>query len=318
MDLPGYPVLKEKWVNSFLAVSKTLDLALASEQLKLTPRTLNRNLQALEKALGTSLLLRQPGNKVLLVSDGLVLLEELQTLESQLNTLFFNAGLKTHQQVPEPKTYAEPQQLLLACCSPWPMMILPPLLDQLEAAGQRFYPRVRQLAWAEQVESAVLAGQAELGLSCRQPVSDALCWQQAAEIPYLIVSALQPKRGWQDWAYITGFGHQPGSLHGPWNEEQFPRQVVMRSESLSAVLDLLTSGLCAAWLPECLVDEMIQEREFAEVADPPEPRFLTPYLIWRRDTDLSDLTQELMNGLMLKLKAAEPAQAKDQLDQVQS
>lgn len=314
MNLPGYPVLKEKWVNSFLAVSKTLDLALASEQLKLTPRTLNRNLQALEKALGTSLLLRQPGNKVLLVSDGLVLLEELQTLQSQLNQLLFKSEQLTPN--PEPEE-AKSQFLSLACCSPWPMMILLPLLDQLEVAGRKFYPRVRQVAWAEQVEAAVLAGQAELGLSCRQPVSEALCWQQAAEIPYLIVSSLQPKRAWQDWAYITGLEYQPGSMHGPWDELQFPRKVVMRSESLSGVLDLLTSGLCAAWLPECLVDEMIQEREFAVVADPPEPRMLTPYLIWRQDAELGVLTQELMPLLLLKLNTTYPVRAKNQRDQVQ-
>lgn len=70
MNLPGFPLLKEKWLSCFLAGSKSLDIPAAAQSLGMTARSRNRNLQESEKALGTPLMLLQPRERSLMLSAG--------------------------------------------------------------------------------------------------------------------------------------------------------------------------------------------------------------------------------------------------------
>ena len=295
MTLPGFPLLKEKWLSCFLAVSKTLDIPTAAHSLNMTPRSLNRNLHELEKALATPLLLRQSRDRVLILSDGLLLLELLNAVNEQLEGLRhdFLRG-----------TQSQSQELQMAWCGVWPFEVIPRLLDRLYVDFATLYPNLRRVAWAHEVERQVLAGEVSLGLSCREPRHSQLAWVAGSPVPYVIVGLPQPKRPWQELAFVTGFRHEAGSLHGPWDEQSYPRRIVMRCENLSPALDLLTSGLCAAWLPYCLVEVFIRHQQMAVIADPPEPQALIPYVIWRPDREQTPIVQQAL-ALLQKLMQTE-------------
>lgn len=282
MSLPDYPRLKEKWLSCFLSVSKHQSMTLAAQQLGMTPRSLNRNLQELEKAIGSRLLMLNGRDKVLLLTEGLALLKLIQPLDEQLDALaaYFLQG------PPQPS-----HELALGWCGAWPLEVLPRLLEKLCGESEELYPNIRRYAWAHELEEQVLAGEVALGLSCRAPQQRQLASLTGKPVPYVIVGAPQPPRPWHELAFVAGIQNAPGSFHGPWDDFKYPRRILLRAEGMSPILDFATSGLGAAWLPLCLVDEFIQQQQMAVIASPPQAEFLVPHLIWRADRELSPRLQ---------------------------
>jgi len=273
-----------------MAVSTHLDLAKAAHSLGLSLRSLNRNLNEIETALGVRLWIPHGREQLLLSTEGLALLQLLQPVVKELQE-FADISLA--------KTLAT-SEFNLAWCGAWPITLLPVLIDKLEAEWQGIYPIIRRLNWAYEVEQQVLDGNADLGLSCRPPIQSELAYWAGPDIPFAIVGKQKSPNAplnWKELKFVTGLQTEFGSIHGYWDDKRFPRQIIMRTEALSPVLDLLSTGDAVAWLPLCLVAEFIQAHQLAIVAPPPQDRFLTPHLIWRRDSENSEIqvqTREIL------------------------
>jgi len=285
----NFPGIKRKWLICFLEVSQTLHLSQAAERLHLTPRSLLRNLLALENKLATRLFIYTDRDDVVLMTEGIALLRLLSPINVQMQNL---KGL------PSDSALTFSQELALGWCSAWPIEVLPKLLEKLDSEFPDLYPRIHRCSQAQDLEQRILKGGLTLGLSCRQPQDPLLAWHAGSATPYVIAGLPQAIRPWHELNYVASTHSQAGSLHGPWDDLKFPRRIVLRVESFSGILDLASSGLAAAWLPLCLVSEFFKLQQMAMLASPPQEAALIPYLIWRADREISPLVQRTRSLLV--------------------
>jgi DNA-binding transcriptional LysR family regulator len=286
MNTLNFPGIKRKWLICFLEVSKTLNISKAAERLNLTSRTLIRNLQALEKILASRLLLYDDHDEVVLLTEGIALLQLLNPIAEQIEEI---------QDLQSQHSLTCSQELAIGWCSAWPIEVIPKLLEKLYLEFSELYPRISRCSQAQDLEQRVLSGEFTLGLSCRRPQDPLLAWHAGSATPYVIAGLPQALRPWHQLNYVASTHNQAGSLHGPWDDLSYPRQIVLRVESFSGILDLASSGLAAAWLPLCLVSEFFKLQQMAVVASPPQEAALIPYLIWRSDREFTSLVLRARN-----------------------
>jgi DNA-binding transcriptional LysR family regulator len=280
MNTLNFPGIKRKWLMCFLEVSKTLNISKAADQLSLTSRSLIRNLQALENKLATRLFIYSDQDEVVLLAEGIALLRLLNPITEQIEAF---------QELRSQDALTYSQELSIGWCSAWPIEVLPKLLEKLYSEFSALYPRIDRCTQAQDLEQRMIKGEFALGLSCRPPQDPLLSGYAGRATPYVIAGLPQALRPWHELSYVASTHQQRGSIHGPWDDLHYPRQIVMRVESFSGILDIATSGLAAAWLPLCLVSEFFKLQQMAMLASPPQEAALVPYVIWRSDQELTPL-----------------------------
>lgn len=272
------PLLKDQWIVCFLAANRYPTLTEAAQSLDLTVRTVNRNLKELEQALGMPLFVRRDKNSIRLLSEGWAFFEQISLIADSLKALetaFLNPPAET--------------ALRIGWDSFWLPLLLPRLLELAPAPIRQ----IRRFVDTEPFEAALLAGELDIGLSTRRMFDPRLEVFAGQSSPYVIVGLPQLQGSWDQLDYLVL--EQPAG--DAWDDRRYPRRIRCKADHLNAILDLCLSGLGAAWLPQCLVAEPLRTHQLVIVATPPQPQFLTPYLIWRQDP-----AQTGLEGLIASLK----------------
>lgn len=269
---PTYsPRIKTSWIHYFLACCRLGHITEAAGILDISTQALNRNLAALERVIGQDLFQRHRGS-LILTAAGVRFEAEAHLLLAELDALaaIFLA--------PE---NVSPVELNLGWAGGWENTVLAEILSQTLSSLSFVYPRVQRYACQSRLETAVLNQELAFGLSGQLPQSPGLNLIQGQPIPYVIVSAPQPRRHWSQFHYsvlLDAFEQRSHPLS--WDEERFPRSRTLETDSLDACLEICRRGLSAACLPLPVVEPWIERRELAIVSEPPEPLYLTPCIFW--------------------------------------
>ncbi|PKL76575.1 MAG: hypothetical protein CVV27_09540, partial [Candidatus Melainabacteria bacterium HGW-Melainabacteria-1] len=284
------PRLKTHWIRYFLVCRRFGSVSEAARFLSISPQALNRNLNALEQMLDQSLFLRQRGQLILTEAgirfgtQACLLLEEIDSLYAS----FRSPGL-------------DPVPLRIGWSRGWDHQMLSNLLGHTLDSLSRVFPSIRQLASQQQLEAALLQQELDLALACRQPRDPRLAYARGTPVPYVIVSAPQPRRHWQNFHYSLLIEPESRQLEPlDWNEVDFPRRRSFETDSLEACIEMCRQGVTAACLPLALVEPWLMTRELAIVADLPEPLFLTPVIFWRRD-QLPEMAHVVIQAMLREL-----------------
>lgn len=235
--------------------------------------TLGRNLSALENHLGMPLFVRQGRDTYLLTSDGHLFSHTLEPVMKALKTL-------------EPKNweFTEKRVLKVGLAGAWAERLIPAFLQEMSLTFSQLYPYIQQCQSSDELEQRLLQKDFLVGLSFRPPVSEALCYAAGPASPYGIVSTPSAQKHWSDFVYVKHRAEmEAGLIDGPWDEDAYPRIVLMETDNLMPMLTFCSTGQAAAWLPLCLLRPYLESQQLAVVAEPPEPRTFTPYIWWSQD-----------------------------------
>lgn len=293
---PGYtPRLKTTWIRYYLMCCRAGHIAEAARLLGISTQALNRNLNALEHVVGEVLLLRQRGS-LIMTEAGRRFAAEARLLLDEIEALSASFG-------PEPP---QAELIRLGWSHGWEHDVLSEILGQTLESLAGVFPSIYRYPSLSQLEAAVLRRELDVGLACRRPRDERLKSLQGPSIPYVIVSAPQPRRHWSLFRYTVLLS---SSCHGEpahdsepisWDEARYPRQRSLETDSLAACLEICRQGLAAACLPLNLVSPWLQSRELAIVAEPPEPIYLTPSIFW--DGELTELGHIMLKSLLREVK----------------
>jgi DNA-binding transcriptional LysR family regulator len=287
---PGYtPRLKTTWIRYFLMCSQAGHIAEAARLLGISTQALNRNLNALEHVVGQELIQRQRGS-LIMTAAGRHFAAEAQLLLEEIESLSASFGSEPPAAVP----------IRLGWSHGWEHDVLSEILGQTLDSLAGVFPSIYRYASLSQLEDAVLARELDVGLACRRPRNERLNSLQGPSIPYVIVSAPQPRRHWSLFRYsvlVSPKGRLPHDAEpASWDELRYPRSRSLETDSLSACLEICRQGLAAACLPLNLVEPWLLSRELAIVAEPPEPLYLTPSIFW--DGELTELGRIMLKSLL--------------------
>ncbi len=269
---PGYnPRIKTSWIHYFLASYRLGHVTEAARELDISTQALNRNLAALERVVGQELFQRSRGSFILTEAGSRFAAEAQKLLAEldELSAIFLKPDNVT------------PVELRLGWAGGWENTVLAEILSQTLSSLSFVYPRVQRYVNQSELETAVLNQELALGLSGHLPQTPGLSLIQGQPIPYVIVSAPQSRRHWSQFHYSVLLDQGALGAHPlSWDEARFPRSRTLETDSLDACLEMCRRGLSAACLPLPVVEPLIERRELAIVAEPPEPLYLTPCIFW--------------------------------------
>ena len=263
------PGLKVTWLAYFIEAGRKGQIAAAAQALGISGQALRRNLDQLEEHLSLQLI-QYHGKLLQLTPNGEAFLGEACEL--------FNAirNLTTAKKAPLP---VRSPRLRLGWTKCWLQNLLVSLCSQVRESFPEHRLSIHHYLGPNDLEQALLSGQLDLALSWAPPASEKIASVRAQPSPYLIVSAPQPARPWENWSYAIPDAHL-ASLH-PWERSRYPQKVQMEVNSFYALLDIAISGLCAVYLPECLIRRQLDQGQLAVVAEAPMAHYLTAYLCWQ-------------------------------------
>jgi DNA-binding transcriptional LysR family regulator len=300
MNLRYEPRLKVLWLEHFLALCQEVDILQASQKLGVSRQTLKRSLHLLEQTVGLQLLQRQ-GGAFHLTAEGRAFLAEAQALVTQLQTLpttLQNASVGVLQGTVTVGWRSFGNALYLSAA-----------LVSFMARWPAVYVRVRKHYDANVLEMLLQTGQLDVAILDYMPRDQNLVVCSGNRSPYLIVSVPQQVRHWSAFSYVESEPFYPDYLPPTWDEERFPRQFQEADvNNHISILKLLKPGV-ATFVPQCMVQQYLDNGVLAMVAQPPEEVFKQIYLCLSPAAKKQLPVQTLLEHLRAELSNFSSAQA---------
>ncbi|MGE3728485.1 MAG: hypothetical protein AB7I41_23245 [Candidatus Sericytochromatia bacterium] len=274
--LPLRPGLKTCWLAHFVITARTAQLGLSARILGISPQALRRSLEAFSEFMGGELFLFKAA-EIQLSALGQQLFAELNPVFEALDTLKaqVRAAQRAAQRLPLNGSAALPpvQPLVLGFVAGFYgeaklVRLLRSALAPQQGLIQRKFDTPAALAHALQTQAVDMAF-SPAPLDC----PNALSFQGPAS-PFVIVSAPQPLRNWDDWSYALA----PATLSLPWLARLKPAQIYLVSNLTGLLIQAALSGACAVCLPAWAIEAETRSGQLAVVALPPAPAHFSPYL----------------------------------------
>jgi len=272
--LPLRPGLKTCWLAHFVITARTAQLGLSARILGISPQALRRSLEAFSEFMGGELF-HFKAAEIQLSALGQQLFAELNPVFEALDTL--KAQVRAAQRTPlngsAAASLSPVQPLVLGFVAGFygeaklVRLLLSALAPQ-QGLIQRKFDTPAALAHALQTQAVDLAF-SPAPLDC----ANALSFQGPAS-PFVIVSAPQPLRNWEDWSYALA----PAALSPPWLARLKPAQIYLVSNLTGLLIQAALSGACAVCLPAWAIEAETRSGMLAVVALPPAPAHFSPYL----------------------------------------
>lgn len=287
---PPEPRLKALWLQHFLVLAESPSLAKAAQALELSPQALSQSLLKLERALNSQLYERHQRARDPLTPDGRLFVAAARELLSELLELeAFFTGFESE---------APADTLTIGWVFYWCPAYLPGLLRRLRREFPRLRPVIKRLNSDADLEQGLLEGTLDLALSLSEPQHRQLACLLGEPMPFLIVSAPQPMRAWDQWIYAKPIDSPHFSpTSSAWDQVRYPRQFRFQSNSTLAIIEVIQAGELAAFLPRSIIRPQLAARKLAVVAEPPAPFADTPSVWWNPAQKLSAPAEALLNSL---------------------
>ncbi len=261
------PGIKTFWLYYFIVYCQNGNLNRAAQKLKISPVSLQRVLDQLEKHLGAQLLIGQSPCADLtplgqeFMREALNIISELQRIRSALSLQPFNPT----------------QSIRLGSCSDWIQQLLLPFFTILINQYPDKHICLEQFESLWDMEKALQEGRLDFALDWREPLLQGINCLSGTPNPYMVVASPDQNRAWDVWHYATPYVHQ--GHFKPWEHESYP--LIQTPEShFSGLLELALSDLCALYVPEWLVRKHLQNGTLVQICEPSVSHVLTPYLLW--------------------------------------
>jgi len=269
------PKLKTHGLIYFVCLAKHQDFRLAAQELGISYQALYQNIKQLEQALQVSLVRRHSKHK-LLTDYGEKFLETAQALLHGLTDL-------QHKLQSDDFFQQTQSHLNIGWIGIWVPYLLPPLLKGLCDKFINLDLNISYFVSPERLEEAIHKGVIDLGLSLKPPQNpQRLVCHILSPVPYLIVASPRAKSPWQSLVY----GSRPTLRSHPqvqglqsWDEQAYPRQIVLRSNSMEQLIQACLAGVCAIHVPTIAVQKELDKGLLVEAADPPQAFSMSPVIM---------------------------------------
>lgn len=273
------------YIKYFVVIAETLNLNKASEKLYISPQALSKALKTLEDYYNVKLFERTTSIKCL-TSEGEFFLEKA----NKLLNYYENFDLEMKE-----LSLNNPQgNLLIACDSMCQKYILPDIIDKLVSKYNKIIPKIYTMIPSD-VERNILSNDINVGFVSKKVDSSEFNLIKYNETESVIVANSKLKTNWDELNYIVPklFNRKINSLDG-WNDEKFPRKVVLEVESLESAISFCEKGIGAAFLPRIAIEDKLKSKSLFIVSTPPISFIEEIYIIYKKNTRLTLTTKAFL------------------------
>ncbi len=256
------PNLKTQWLEQFIVLAQTGNLQAAADRLGVSRQTLQRSLNQLENCAQAQLLSKRKQGLQLTPTGQLFLTQATEILGSlnQLKSCFQDKSI---------------QNLVGTIAFAWQSAscfdFIPKSLNEFLREHPDVFLTIQCEPQTDILKDRLSRGQLDLAvmdIPLSEPEFVSFVIRRS---PFVIVSAPQASRHWQDLKYaLPRANSAKASPFKRWDEEKYPREVIFTADSLDALLDWCISGRAAAFLPQIAVQSWLDRGQLAIVAEAPE------------------------------------------------
>ncbi len=265
-------------LQNFLVLAETGSFTAAAAQLYMTQQALSRQIAALERRLGQTLIVRNQGQGQQLTPAGELLRAELYPLL---------AGIADFSLVPPVE-----QRLHIAAVLGLDADILG-LLENWTQADTQLKPEISLLPGGPGlIEQGLLTASLDLGLLPHPPEQPDLLCAALQPSAYVIVGRPELKADWDQLDYLDYAGN-PASLDtllNVWPESRWPRRIIA-SADIGMAIELARHGAGAIHVPQLFVPA-----DLVVLCHPPFQAEYTRYLVWAKS--LSGPADQLRQAIL--------------------
>lgn len=114
------------------------------------------------------------------------------------------------------------------------------------------------------------------------PKEKGLKFFKGLNIRHSIIAKEKTNKKWDELNYIIPrfFDNKNEVYIDGWNDEKYPRKVIIEVESLDTSIKLCETGIGVSFLPEICLKEQLEKESLFIISEPPFEFFDEIYLVW--------------------------------------
>jgi DNA-binding transcriptional LysR family regulator len=268
----------------FVLIVITENINAAAHTIGITPQGLNKAIDSLENILKLKLIERENGYNGL-TFEGKILFEKARTTFEDIKNL--NNGLINLN--PEKNELVN-----IAWSKDYYNSILADALAEIINKKSNVFFKVHIMSVAKQIEVLISYGFIDIGIIYQKPSLKTLGYIEGKKIPYIIAGKPQPVKNWYELDYISLPRDNKGEFFT--HDDKYPRRTI-HSENSELDFDICESVSAATFVLESRVKDRIDRGTLAQIADPPEKVYVTPFLVFNKNIAMTSTVNELVEKI---------------------
>jgi DNA-binding transcriptional LysR family regulator len=268
----------------FVLMAITENFNATAHTLGITPQGLNKAIDSLENTLKLKLIERENGYNGL-TFEGKILFEKAQrTFENikNLNNSLLNINPEKNEliNISWSKDY-------------YNNLLADSLAEIMDKKNNVFF-KVHIMSNNKQIEKLISYGFIDIGIMFQKPSLKTLAYIEGKKIPFIIAGRPQPEKNWYELDYISLPKDSKGefSMH----EDKYPGRIV-NSENAELDFDICENIMAATFVLESRIKGRLDRGTLAEIAQPPEKVYLTPFLVFSKNIVMTETVNELVEKI---------------------